>query len=501
MRGLDRRNSIAVDVGSRRIIAVWAVMEGSVLRVRKVLHEAIPAGVDTESPESVGRWVGQTLRGAGFPSRPITMALTRELVGLKRMTLPTTVRDELPEMIRLGLIRESASGSEAIVDFLTVGQDETSTTVLAFAAPQREVEAAHKLAEAAELPLQRLSLRGLGAAALLRRDSAPQDSSTLAIDLTGEGLELSIVSGGVLRYSRGVELPPLEDEAALAQAAVTEIKRTWLSYRVIQDDLAVRDAVLMGSPSLAALVAPAVADLVGGTVSILKSHSRISSGAEPPGDIWPLLGMLLAPALRLETIDFAHPRRSPDVAARRRQRALIAAGLGTVVLLGAWTVGSKSYQRLDEDVADLKDELAKLQPKADRSVRDSFRIEHLQKWNELQVDWLAHAEYLRSISPPPSMMVLQSWAGTLNAPPFKWSEKDGWTAPTDVRIVVEGEAKDRLLADQFRTTVIQDARYTLNTTGADKAGGRRYPYPFGYMLKMDLAPAPSKKADAGKAGS
>ncbi len=482
MRMTGAGNSLAVDVGRRRLAAVWAAPTSRGVRVVKSVERVMPEGLNSEDAAAVGAWVRRVWEEEKLPQQAVTLVLDRALVGIKRLTLPTTVAEELPDMIRLSLQREAVAGMSGAIDFLVVGKDEKSTTVIAFSAPDKEIASTRRVVESAGLRVRRITLRGIGATAMAA--SIEPQAGVVVVDLTGEALEVSVVANGVLQYSRGVELAA-GDDAATAQAAMTEIRRSWLSFRMGQEGLAIEQAIVMGPRALTASIAAGVAEVAGVKARVLEEHGEVESRGGL-GSAWTLAGLLLALRRKREIIDFSRPRKAPDLAARYRQRLMLAGGGAAVLLLGAWTMGQKSLRELREKVDTQKEQWSEMAPRSDRYLRDEFRLEHLRHWTDVNVNWLDHAQYLMSISPGTRLMVLNQWSGSLNAPPFKYTEKDGWTASPEFQIQVEGEAKDRLLADQFRTAIIGDKRYSLETTGADKKGGRRYPYPFGYLLKASL---------------
>jgi len=133
---MSARSTLAIEIGRRRLRALHAVHQRGVLRVKRILAEPFPKEIDREDVQALGAWVGATLREAKFPRTRAIVAMAREHVGFKRLTLPTTVDDELPEMTRLALRRElPVDAARAVIDFVPVRRDESSTTVLAVAVP------------------------------------------------------------------------------------------------------------------------------------------------------------------------------------------------------------------------------------------------------------------------------------------------------------------------------------------------------------------------------
>lgn len=529
------RKVIAIDIGRRRFRALQASRNSDGLTITRTVVDDLPADVTIDDPEALGEWVGERLRTAGFSRAPATVALGREHVGLKRITLPTTEESELAEMTRLAMLRELPFDAEsAVIDYVPVERGGASTTVLAVAVPRPVIENARRVARAAGLKVERIALRTMGAAALIKSEVSggrcqvsgedrSQDStmaldtchltpdtssSGIAIDITGEGVEFAVVTGGTIQFSRAAEVPHPQDQLAIAEAVVTEARRTWMSYRIGDDSPGVERAVIMGERRVSHYAAGPLAEMLKVQVEVLEAHPRVRTAARGRGEVragavdmdqlWPLAGLLLEPVLngRADLVNFARPRKPPDPAAQARTRRLLAAGLALVALLGGFTFARR-------DLAEKQREAERLTTQSKEGVtgyarywRDHYRLDHLQQWDSVGVDWLKHASYLSEIAPPPEQVVFDSWTGTLSFPGVTYDAKTGkWAATQEMVIVIDGEALDRKTADGFRDTLMQNPVYTTSTTGADAIGGRRMPFGFTYRLRS-LVPAPTARTVA-----
>ena len=485
---MPARNVIAIDIGRRRLRALLAARGRSKLVVKRVLVESVPENLDTKDPQAVGAWLGRCLREAKFPKERATIAISRERVGLKRITLPTIVDDELPDMTRMAMGRDLPFDADtAVIDFVTLQRDETSTMVLAVAIPAAVLEFEKALAVAAGLGIDRISLRSMGSAALLGSLDDRRADGMLAVDITGEGVEFSVVVDGTIRFARAADLPPLGDDTGTANAVVTEMRRTWMSYRIVEDSNDVHSAVVMGDREVCRTAAGPIGEMLNVPIEVLDEHRLIKRNQQDMDGVWPLAGLLLEPTLNVQSIDFAKPRKAPDLAARKRQRVLAVVGVLSIGSLAAWTIGSSKLQNLETEKATLTDECNKLLPDRSRFKRDRLKVEHLKHWQEADVDWLDHLLHLGAVVPPPDQLVLDSWTGTLN---FRGVSYDGkqetskqkWQTPVPIKIVLDGEAKDRMIADAFRDALVRGKLYTLSSAGPDSAGGRRLPYKFNYRL-------------------
>lgn len=493
------RNVIAIDIGRRRLRALLAARGRSKLVVKRVLVVPVPENLDTKDAQAVGSWLGQCLRNSKFPKEKATIAISRERVGLKRITLPTIVDDELPDMTRMALGRDLPFDADtAVIDFITLQRDETSTTVLAVAIPEAVLEFEKALAAAAGLGIDRISLRSMGSAALLGSLNARPGDGALAVDITGEGVEFSVVVDGTIRFARAADLPPLGDDTGTANAVVTETRRTWMSYRIVEDSNDVHSAVVMGDREICRTAAGPIGEMLNVPTEVLDDHRLIKRNQQDMDGVWPLAGLLLEPTLGVQSIDFARPRKAPDLAARKRQRVLAVVGVLFIGIFAAWTIGKTRLQTLQRLEATLAEQCRDLLPQRQRFKRDELKLQHLKHWQEAHVDWLDHLVHLGAVAGSSDQLVLDSWTGTLDFRGVtynqdKKTENPRWHTPMPIKIVLDGEANNRMTADAFRDALVRGKLYMLRSAGPDTAGGRRLSYKFNYRLAGTADTPPIKK--------
>ena len=499
--------TIAIDLGRQRLRAVEAGLGAESLRVRRVLVEPVPEDLDRDDATALGRWAGRELSRARFPKAAATFAVSREHVVMKRITLRTTEADELPEMVQLALGRDLPFDvDDAVIDFVAIGGGASSTEVLAVAVPRQVLTFIRQMATAADLDIVRISLRNMGTAALigsLKKDRAETPGfGVLAVDITGERVELSVVVDGVIRFSRAGDLPSLDEPDRVAEAVVTETRRTWMSYRIVGDSDDVRRAVVIGDRAISEQVAGSISEILAVETDVLAEHPLVDTDRLQMDSAWPLAGLLLEPQLGLESIDFQRPRRSPDIAGRRRRRVLVAVGLAVVVLGGGVTAGRFDLGNLRRDVASLESQRKLLATRFVRYGRDLYRLAHLQQWETVDADWPGHFAYIVTLAPPPDRLVLDSATGSLQFDRVRFDRKSKrFSAPRQLRIVPEGEAVDRLTADSFRGSLVDTEAYEISTTGLDASSGRRLPFAFSYQLKTTDGSPPRSTVAGGAEGA
>lgn len=496
--------SIALDIGRRRLRAVLASTQRHSVRVSRVLVEDVPEGLDPEDVNAVGKWVGQSLKAAGFPKGDATFALARAHVVLKRIMLPSTDDRELPHMTRLALQRELPfDADQAVIDYVPVERGETSTTVLAVAVPEEVLDHTRRVAQAAGLGIERVSLRAMGTAALLRSLGADPDETVLAVDVIGESVEFCIVSAGVVRFSRAADISNLTEVSAIADSVITETRRTWMSYRIVEESPAVGGAVVVGDRLVSEQTARPIGKMLSVKAEILDSHPMIDGANHNLDRLWPLAGLLLETALGQETINFASPRKRPDTAGQTRRRTLLAAGAVVVMLGTLWTIGRIQLQKLQDELDRLKGVRGDLIDEDYRCQRDGAKLEHLVQWEAARVDWLSHVQFLSDLLPPADTVVLDSWTGSLEFRGVRYdkdAQQDKWSAPKELSILLDGEAKDRATADALRETLVQNKWYSTSSTGTDAQGGKRLPFGFKYRLRSLESTPPIEMAGNDETG-
>jgi len=472
--------------------------------VRHVVVADVPSSIDSEDVEAVGRWIAETLRDAGISQKRATFAIARERVSLKRMTLPSDDVYELPEMVRFAMRRELPFDPEdAVIDYVPVESAGGQTTAMVAAIPKSHIEQLRQVAKAAGLRVERISLRCMGVATLLRTltpGAQDDEIALLGIDVTGDGVELGVTTGGSIRFSRAAAIAQPDDSDDFADAVVTETRRSWMSYRIVEDAPEVSGAYVIGEERVTAAASGAIGDLMNVRAETLDQHPSIESDRQDLRSTWPLAGLLLEGVLGIDSFDFSNPRQAPDRYARVRQMALGAAGLLLVLAVLGIMLANRKLDDLEQRRTKL---MSAVQEQAEghyRYERDLWRMRHLQRWDDGTVDWLDHLLLLQRELPPPDQLVLDEWSGSLRdfRIDYDRSRRDeNWVVGRQIIISVEGEAKTQAIVDAFRRSLAENEEYEVRPAGPDSEGGSRYPYPFKLTLRTNQATPLADETDEG----
>jgi len=510
------RNQVALNIENDRLVAVAAVVHADRVVIGQSHTAPKPAGLDLSDTTEVGKWLAGELRAAGMWGAArrgaVIFGVPRGEVVLKRIAFPPgTDDDELPSMVRLQVVRQlTVSPENAAIDFVPLAASAgvvlpAGRVVLAAALQGDRLQWRREVCSAAGIRLRRVGLQSAGAASLLAEASQRRTGGTLGIALGRESTEFVIVEDGQLVFARATDLirPMGADEGeAFAQRVSVEAKRTWMSYRASPDSPQIEAVTVLGADELSKLVATRCGETLD-LPSAAAGYPRFveappGMGEEERSAVAALAGLLAEPVIGRPTLDFANPRRVPDVAGARRRLVLLGA-LGAIVLGGgAYTLARLDLHARAAELAQLKETWADQSAEYSEFIRARARVEHLRRFREAGIDWLAHMDMLTAQMPDPRDAVLDSISGRSEVAVVYTLEKDkpayasaAWSESLDATMALAGAMKRRDVADALRSRLVADRRYSVLTRGSD------VPDRFDWTLETSLRnPADAKPAKA-----
>jgi Tfp pilus assembly PilM family ATPase len=477
------RTMVAISIDHDRLVALAAAVGDSV-KVESWHTAPFPADLNLKDAAAVGRWLGTELERAKIPRSKVVFSVPRGEVVLKRLRLPTAVEAELAGMVQLQMAKQMTMASEGTaVDFVPLSSREpgaeASMSVLAAALPGDQMAWYRTVAKAAGCKIERLALRASGLAALLTDASQRHTGSILGVSAGWGSVEFVVVDQGELVFVRAADFGLASvagDEHAFAQRVAVEVKRTWMSHRVTENTAEVDAVMVAGEGKLASELAERCGEALemAWKVAPLPGKLDVSNLITEADKLAaaPLMGLLLECGSDRPAIDFAHPRKAPDLGAMRRQRVL-AAALGLIVVGGAsYVFASGELATLKKQVKVEKEQATRLRTQYSEMLKEDARLQHLEKWTAAEFDWLAHTRWISETMPDTKQAQLQELTGGLAAE-VEFVPKDGGYTPTGwqlrqvAKINLEGRTQQRQTANDLREKLLGSAVYQVETKGAD----------------------------------
>ncbi len=506
------RSIIAASLDADRLCAIGAGFGPGGARVRSWASAQVPSGLDPRDSTAVGEWVRTTLDKAGVHGTRLVLAVPRGEVVLKRLKLPRGQgrgrEADLASMVRLQMVRQLNFAIEGTaIDYMPVDGGGTDPVVspapgladvLAGALPGERMAFLRGVASAAGLKIERVGLRSAGAAALLAQASRLREGSVLGVAAGWASIEFVVLERGRIVFARsadfGLATANGTDEP-LARRVAVEAKRTWMAYRVGHDSAAVDGVAVLGEGDLARELSAAC----GEALELPATRVGLPAGLELPEKMpeadrlvaLPLLGLLSERLLAPPTLDFAHPRRAPDLGARRRQLVLLGVLAGVVVVGTGIVLGAVNLGALRSNARDTAQDRARLEEQYRDFLLADARLKHVENWRAAEPDWLAHIGWLSDAMPDPRQAQLDALSGNLGAS-VRFATKDGsyvggeWSLDGGTTFTLQGRAASREVADGLRTRLVREDAYLINSIGADT------PDRFHFALKA-APPAPEDR--------
>lgn len=489
------RTVVAVSLDHDRVCAVSAAVGGGTVSVKAWLTAQVPPEVDVKNAAAVGTWLGGELDRAGLPRGRMVIAAPRGEVVLKRLKLPRgegARAEELAGMVRLQMARQLTMALEGTaIDYVPIGPEQeegaqapASMAVLAGALPGDRMAWYREFAKAAGCKIERLGLRAAGVSALLADISQRHSGPVLGISIGLGSIEFVVVEDGQLVFARAADGGLAsgqngEGEAAFVQRVAVEAKRTWMSYRVGEGSAEVDAVVVPGEGKLATELGQRCGEALEMGWQLAATPGATEYPSEmPEADrlvAAPLMGLLAEGILARRTLDFANPRKAPDLAAAKRQKAMLAV-LGVIVVAGVgYLVADAQLSKLKRKVDEAAGRGGVLKAEYSDYLKEHARLNHLKQWTAAGTDWLAHTKWLSDQMPDPRQALMDEITGTLKAgvefvPNQGRYDMDGWRVRQVAAIAIQGQITQRELANDLRDRLVSSGVFqNVESKGADVA--------------------------------
>ncbi|MFK7958882.1 MAG: hypothetical protein AB8G96_00015, partial [Phycisphaerales bacterium] len=268
-------------------------------------------------------------------------------------------------------------------------------------------------------------------------------------------------------------------DRAVAGAAVTELSGSLgVPGRVAR----LPDSIATRRPEISAAAAAAAAPAAGDVEDSSSSSGASADETIEAAGLWPLVGLAL-PAGPAGGLDFLSPRRAPDHRRIASRRVALVALLLIIVGGGIWTMGRQELTRLRAEHASIRAKSSELAEPYNRLQREIARRSHLRRWESVDPAWIEQFARLEEALPAPGDAVLDGLSANLDFRGVEYDRKERtWSVPLEIRLVVDGAARDLPSAGQVRGSYVRDDAFRVFSTGSDGQSGRRLPVGFAYRV-------------------
>jgi Tfp pilus assembly PilM family ATPase len=483
------RTLVALSIEHDRLVAIAASVSDRV-KIKGWHTAPIPSEVDIKDAEAVGKWLEAELARAGMQRGKVVISIPRGEVVLKRLRLPAGDESEMAGMVRLQMTKQLTMAVEGTaIDYIPIetsaetGADAQSVSILAAALPGDRIAWYRGVAKAAGCRIERIGLRAAGLAALLSDVSQRHTGPVLGISVGWGSVEFVVVDHGELAFVRAADVgmgATGEGEQSFVHRLGVEVKRTWMSYRVGEGSAEVDAVVVPGEGELPTEIAQRCGEALEMPWKLAGIPPVVEIDGSMPGAQFqvaaPLIGLLAEEAIGRAMLDFAHPRKAPDLGAARRQRVLAAAG-GLIAVVGAsYLYVTMQFSDLESKLNEAKAKDSQLQSQYAQMLKEDARLNHMRHWTQAEVDWLAHSAWLSEQMPDPRQAQLGALTGVMGAevvftPKNGGYDPGGWQVRQIAGFSLDGKAKTQVVSNELRTNLLGSEVYDVKTKGADVGDG------------------------------
>lgn len=407
--GTDKQ-VVSLDWDGRRLrMAHWRVKRG-MARVLRVVGAPIPSDVAIDRPDQMGGFIKRVLAHEGIKSRGAVIDVPRGQVVLNTLSLPAVNVGDLAGMVQLQVAKELPfSLSEAVVDFAVRGDGTADghSDVLVAAIRRDVLKFYQQVCSAAGLTLERLGLRPFSnMVAVLDMLGNEGYGRVLYADVGPQQTEIGIIKDGTLVFSRAGSVPLDEEhdelpgirvvdnsapEERLINKLAVEVNRTAVDYRRTDPGASFDAVVVSGTSGLEARLADQLQDafnVAGRVYDPTPVLGEITTDEDPPSAWVAIIGLGLAHVTEgRQHLDFVHPKKPVDAAAKRRQKlpwvgaAMIFLGIG-----GAATY-ALVYKPLAEDRTELDKEIKVLKEEVELKTQGTKVVSAITAWQDQHPVW------------------------------------------------------------------------------------------------------------------
>lgn len=428
---------VALDWDSRTLRVVHAFVGKRGLKIERILAAAIPADIDLNSPELLGRHIRRVLDQEQIPTRHAVVDIPRDQAILKTLTLPALGPEELPGMVEIQIAKELPfPAGEAVIDYTVSPGSEANISDVLVAAVRREVVKQYEETfEVAGLKLDRIGLRPHANAMAVRellKHAMPE--RVAFIDVRPTLTEIDILRGGVLTFSRAasVQIPKdWKDRAtgprlslvgageietagapdAVIHSLLVEVTRSLEAYKGSDPGALIDQVVIAGDSGVEEALAEGIQKRLGIPAELYNPAAAF--GWEPDegagaAAFSSTLGLVFgqASATDEQHFDFLHPKKRVSRTQEKLKKAPLAAAVA-VLFLAAGGVGFAQFTKEDRaHLADIEKQIAELEDRRSDNRKFMDFVGRVRGFDKEQHVWVDVLFDVFKVLPPTKELVI-----------------------------------------------------------------------------------------------
>lgn len=451
-----------------------------------------------ESAPAAGEWLAGKIRDLGAEGAKVVVALPREAVIIRRLSLPPAPDAELPDLVRFQASAKLSTPVDRLkIDFLPLPLDtehpEEGRNVLVAAWERIRFDFVKAAVEKAGCELSAVTISPVAISYLVpqlaRIAGCNPRAPLLVVIHDTRRIEIVIVEHASVIFTHQSRLGDGHVEDDLMEV-LQEIQRAVMSFEQNHPGVEIEQVLLLETGDEQDDLDTALEARFGAKLHRFTKDgmTAVLGHSVPKQAEWPRLMIPLGASLQgaaapgIAGIDFVHPRKPPEKVNIRRQRMLqIGGAIGAVVLLvGLWMTWQVISLR--GEIADLNEDKAEL----DKFIR-------VGQPNEEAAQRIAEEWGDRRFQPLGLLRDLQSSLGDRNR--FYLTDYSVSTAAggKGIRIMANGRGVDREDIEAIHHR-LSEAEYGITPRVPAEDPTKDPDYPVQYEL--ELFPASTSEAQA-----
>ena len=435
-----------------------------------------------DSPKTVAA-IQMLLKKANIKSGNAVVCIGRSSIELRSLQLPSTDKNELPDMVRFAAQRHFANvGDNWPIDFVVLKSSDGVSEILAASMNPGRIDRISQLMESCGLKLNQLVLRPMLACSVaIAKKPEIGATPTLFVDFVNDEIDMAITEGKNVVFMRTIRTNSDQDEASKTRVLAGEIKRTLLAAASQQSQLNVGRVLLWGATESVSGMCDSLAKTLEIPVEGLDPFELIDIAAKAKQEVGDeksryaaVIGGMLAPSLTGSLIDFHNPRKREEK--QKPVRLIALAASAAAVLLGGsvyWYVSS--HAALDAEIEELKVKIDGNKKPLELATTNTNHWKKLERFLSGSYSVLEQLEYVSAKALPPEKMILRGASFSLD------TRKDEGTLVTSY---VTPDQSNRTDAEAR----LRGPGRVVTSEGFSKNMDKSSPYVWASSLTMKIAP-------------